>query len=114
PAGDEPVVDLREERRREQPALHLVGVVVGLRVVAVELGHTAGREVLCQKALSVADGEAEVAEAALVAAPRGVADDDGEDIDAEVVVVASPDGALEEIAPVAAAEIDDERGRAAE
>ena len=49
-----------------------------------------------------------VAQAALVAAPRGVADDDGQDVEAEVVVVRPPDGTADQEAAIAAAEGEDD------
>ena len=86
-------------------------VVIRLRMVAVDFGDAARLDVLREEAPAVADGEAQVVQAALVAAPGGVADDDGQHVDAEVVVVGAPDGTLEEEAAVAAAEVEDERGR---
>src|SRR5205823_3541044 len=88
--------------------------VVRLRVVTVDLRHAAGRDVAVEEVARVADGEAEVRQAALVAAPRGVADDDGQDVEAEVVVVGPPHRATEQEPAVAAAEVEDDRGGAAE
>jgi hypothetical protein len=95
-------VDQGQKVRRNQAFVDLRRVVIRLRVVAVDLGDAARRDVLLQKALPVADGEAEVVQAALVAAAGGIADDDRQHVDAVVVVVGTPDGALEEEAAVAA------------
>ncbi len=107
-------MDQGQEVRRDEALVDLRRVVVGLRVVAVDFGDAARLNVLRQEALPVADGEAEVAQAALVAAPRGVADDDRQHVNAQVVVIGPPDGALEKEAAVAAAQVEDDRGPAAE
>src|SRR5207253_2675418 len=100
--------------RRDEAFVDLRRVVIRLRVVAVDFADAGRRDVPFEEALPVADGEAEVAQAALVAAARGVADDDRQHVDAEVVVVGAPDGALEEEAAIAAADVEDDRGPAAE
>src|SRR5262249_16110463 len=114
PAGDERAMDEREELWRDQPAVHLDRVVIGLRVIAMNLGDGAGFDVFGKKFAAAADGELEVRQAALVAAAAGVANDDRERVDAEVVVAQPADGAGEHVPTVAAADIEDDGGVAAE
>src|SRR5262245_36471602 len=104
----------RQEGRRDQPAFDLAGIVVGLRVIAVNLGNSVRLNILAQESLGITDGEAQILQAALVAAARGIADDYGQDVDAEVIVVRSPDGAVNQVAPVATAQVEDERRCVAE
>src|SRR6266849_4905439 len=78
-------------------------------MVAVDLGSAAGREETRQERLAVADREAQVGQAALVAAARGVANDYRQNVDAEVIVIRPPHAAAEQEATIAAAQVEHQR-----
>ena len=112
-AGDQGAVDPREERGRDETAMHFRGVVERLRVVAMDFRRGPGREQATHERLAVHDGEADVGQAALVGPARGVAKDERQDIDADVVVVGPPDGAADQEPAIAAAKVDDQGGGSA-
>src|SRR5262249_21937469 len=85
-AGHERSMHQGEKARRDETQVDLSRLVVRLRMIAVDLGGTVRRQVALKQAHSVGDGEADVAQAALVGATRGVADDDRQYVDAEVIV----------------------------
>jgi len=95
-----------EKARCDKPQVDLARLIIRLRMVTVDLGGTLWRQIALQEAHGVADGEADVAQAALIGPPRCVADDDRQNIDAEVVVVWPPYSAAEQKASVAATQID--------
>lgn len=103
-----------QEAWPKETPVHVGAIVMRLRMVAVNLMNAGGRQIVADERLGVDGGEANVGEAALVGAAGRIAQYEGEDIDAEVVVSPTPDGAADEEVAVAAAEIDDEWGTAAE
>src|SRR5437867_1713297 len=78
-------------------------------MIAVDLGDAAQFDPACEEFARVGDGEAQVLESALVAAPRGVADDYRKDIDAYMIVRPPPHGAVQKETSISAAEVEDDR-----
>ncbi len=114
PARNQRPMDEGKKGRRDETQVDLARLVVRLWMVAVDLGGTVRRQIAFQEADGIRDGEADVGQAALVGPPGGVADDDRQHINAEVIVVGPPDRTAQKESAVARAEIDHERGGAAE
>src|SRR5262245_49449490 len=114
PAGDQRAMHQRQEPRGDQPAIDLRGVVMRLRMIAVNLDNRAGFDMLGEEFAAAADGVLQVRQAPLVAAAAGVANDDGQRVDTEMVVVRPGDGTGEQEPTVAAADVEDDRGLSAE
>jgi hypothetical protein len=114
PARPDDLPRAAEERGREHSLRAVGDLVVGLRVVDVELVDARGLGALEEEGDGVAPGVLQVREPALARAPRGVLDRGRDEVDPEVVVRRPRERAAEEEAPVAAAEVEDARGFAAE
>jgi hypothetical protein len=61
----------------------------------MNLGHTARRDMIPHETQGVAQRESEVAEAALVASSRGVANDHGQNVKAQMIVRRPPNRAAD-------------------
>ena len=103
-----------EKTRCNQTQVDLARLIIRLWMIAVNFGGAVRRQVAFEQPHGIGDSKANVAQAALIAAARGIANDDRQNIDAEMIVIRSPDGAADQEAAIAAAEIDDQRRRAAE
>ena len=84
-ALDQAALDQGKKLRRDEPPLDLSGIVERLRMIAVNLGDAGGFDVALQQLPPAANGEPQVGQAALVAAPGGIADDNRQDIKAQVI-----------------------------
>src|SRR5262249_24668543 len=102
------------EGRGYQPAMHLAGIVVGLRMIAVNFGDAGRLHPTLQEGVRVAHGETHVGQAALIGPAGGVTDDDRQRIGAEVVMIWPPNGVTGPETPVAAAQVKDHRAAPAE
>src|SRR6516165_10573442 len=109
---DENPMRQHQEFRRDQPAMDLGGIVVRLRMIAVQFSDAGRLDITLQKLSRVLDGEAEIPQAALIAAPGGVANHHGQHVDADVIVIGSPDSAADQEPAVAATKIQNQRGTA--
>src|SRR5258708_1878839 len=94
--------------------MHLGWIVIRLRMIAVNLRHASGREVVVDKALPVAHRKSKIGNPALIAASRGITNDDRKHIDAQMIVVRPQTRAADQEAPVAAAEVENDGGTTAE
>ena len=103
----------REERGGNLAAMDLRGVVVWLRVVAMNLRDAARFDVAFEQFVPTEDDELQVRQSALVAAFAGVANDHGQDVGAEVIVRASPERTADGEPPVPATDVQYDGCRAA-
>ena len=101
-------MNLHEKLRRDKPALDLGRVIVRLRMIAMDLRHTARFHVLFQQPFSITNGEANVRQTALVAPAGSVTNNDGQDVDAKVIVIRPPDGTADEKSAVATTKIEND------
>lgn len=102
-------MDKRQEHRRDQPTVNLGAIIIWLRVVAVDFADGCRGDVVGQQFPAAADGEPEVGEAALIAAPPSVANDDRQSIHTEVVAVRPGHCTPQQESPIAAADVEDNR-----
>src|SRR6516165_4380935 len=103
-----------KKRRRQQSAAGVARVMVRLRMIAVRFANGIVGKILRHEALRVDGGKANVAEPALVGAPRRVAQHQRQDVDSQVIMARLPDRAADQESAVAAAQVDHQRGAAAE
>ena len=102
-------VHVGQEMRREDAAMRLPTVVIGLGVVEVDLLDARRRRVPLEEGLGVLDGEPGVMQAALIGPAGRVPDHHGQDVDGEMVAIRPAQGAQEREPAVAAAEVQDDR-----
>ena len=89
-------------------------VVVGLRMIQVDLGDRTAGHVRLQKGLRVLDREPNVLETSLIGAAGRVADDDGQQVDREMIVARPRHCAGQREPAVAAAEVEHDGGRSSD
>src|SRR5215468_5024250 len=94
--------------------MHVAGIVIRLRVIAVNLGYAARFHVPIQKIMSIANGEPDIGKPPLIGAPSGVADRERQRVNAQVQVARSPDRTADEKAAIPATEIEHHRPRPSE
>src|SRR5262249_51196906 len=109
-ARDKGAVNGGEEGGGDEAAVALGGVVVGLGVVAMDLRDAAGVHGPVQEFVGLADGKAEVCQPSLIGPAGRVANHHRQKVEAEMIVVRPPDRAAEEVAAVAATEVEYDRG----
>ena len=112
--GQKSTVDVGQESRRDDPAMSLAGVVIGLGMVEVDLGDRGLGDVGGNESSGVLDNEPDIVEPTLVGSARGVADDHGQFVDCPVVVIRPGKRIAESEPPVAATKVKNDRRLAVE
>ena len=107
--GQKSPVDVGQESRRDDPAMSLAGVVIGLGMVEVDLGDRGLGDVGGNESSSVLDNEPDIVKSTLVGSARGVADDHGQFVDCAVVVIRPGKRTAESEPPVAATKVKNDR-----
>ena len=107
-AGRQPMMHESQELGCQQSTMDLRCVVIGLRVIAVDLGNASGCHIPLQELCCIDDGEAKICKPTLVAPTRRVANHHRENIDAQVVQVWSPHGASQKKAAIATTKIEND------
>src|SRR6266496_2748913 len=98
-------MDQCQELRGDESARDLSGIVVRLRMIAVNLGDAARRHVLLNELQGAADGEAEIGQAALIAPASSITDHQRQNVKAEVIVRRPPDSTANQKSAIAASQI---------
>src|SRR5260370_16091618 len=93
-----------------EPASDLICIIVRLRMITMDCTDAAGSDVAVEKFPGVAHRESKIGQAALVAPPGGIANDHGQDVQSEVIVCRPPHGAADQESPVAATQVQNNRG----
>ena len=104
-------MDVGQEPGRDDPAMGLPRIVIGLGMIEVDLGNRRFGDVGRQERPGVIDHEPDIVQPALVGPARGVADHHGQLVDCEVVVIRPGERTAEREPAVAAAEVKNHRRR---
>src|SRR5271157_3549329 len=112
--GQKGPVDVGQEPGRDDPAMGLARIVIGLGMIKVDLANRRLGDVGREERPDVMDHEPDIVQPALVGPPRGVADHHRQFVDCTVVVIRPGERTAEREPAVAAAEVENHRGFAAE
>ena len=107
-------MDVRQEPGRDDPAMGLPRIVIGLGMIKVDLGNRRFGDVGCKERPDVMDHQPDIVQPALVGPARGVADHHGQFVDCAVVAIRPGKRTAESEPPVAATKVKNHRRLAAE